>query len=269
MSEPFLIKHRSSGKFFHPESGMKSPDNGTEVVLHSDIHSNMHWRFCKEKDYWGYIEHVGSGKCIHPQSGILSPENGEKLVLHGDRHYGALFALDGKNNHIIHTGGRYAHPESGGHSPSNGNKVVLHSDKHNNMLFQFVSPQDQSKEVLVYGSPNVTGKWEIINAVIDPKAEHKSKISVKIGKSKTESTTSTFEYNWESSIGVEIMAITASVSQSQRSMIENTSSATWSEETTRTKEITVSPGKTVVTWQYKFAVEQNDSRALFQTALCF
>ncbi|WAR15025.1 hypothetical protein MAR_005130 [Mya arenaria] len=88
----------------------------------------------------------------------------------------------------------------------------------------FVSPKDPSKEILVYVSPNVIGKWEIINAVINPKAEHKSTISVKIGKSKT------FEYKWESSFGVEIKAITASVSQSVRLMIEKTSSETWTEE---------------------------------------
>ncbi|WAR15322.1 LEC-like protein [Mya arenaria] len=267
MSEPFLIKHRSNGKFFHPDGGKSNPGNGTSVVLHSDIHANMHWRFRKETDYWGYIEHVASGKCIHPNGGSLTPGNGTRLVIHSDRHYGALFALDSKNDHVIHKGGRYAHPDGGRPDPGNGTTVVLHSDIHDAMRFQFVSPKDPSKEILVYGSPNVIGKWEIINAVINPKAEHKSTISVKIGKSKTESTTSTFEYKWESSFGVAIKAITASVSQSVRFMIEKTSSETWTEEKTRTKEITVSPGNTVVTWQYKFAVEQNDSRALFQSNL--
>ncbi|WAR29328.1 hypothetical protein MAR_002896 [Mya arenaria] len=98
------------------------------------------------------------------------------------------------------------------------------------VLNQFESPKDPSKEILVYVSSNVIGKWEIINAVISPKAAHKSTISVKIGKSKTNSMTSTFEYKWESSFGVEIKAITASVSQSVRFMIEKTSSETWTEE---------------------------------------
>ncbi|XP_052819462.1 galactose-binding lectin-like [Mya arenaria] len=267
MSEPFLIKHRSSGKFLHPHGGKGDPKNQTSIVLHSDIHDRMHWRFRKELDYWGYIEHVASGKCIHPKGGSLTPGNNNSLVLHSDRHYGALFALDSRNDHIIHKGGRYAHPKGGRPEPGNNTNVVLHSEIHDAMRFQFVSPKDPSKEILVYGSPNVIGKWEIINAVINPKAEHKSTISVKIGKSKTESTTSTFEYKWESSFGVAIKAITASVSQSVRFMIEKTSSETWTEEKTRTKEITVSPGTTVVTWQYKFAVEQNDSHALFQSNL--
>ncbi|WAR29326.1 LEC-like protein [Mya arenaria] len=267
MSEPFLIKHRSSGRFLHVSTGKRAPSDDTEILFHGDIHDNMYWRFCKETDYWGYIEHVNSGKVIHPHGGGRSPANGTKLVVHGGRHYGALFALDGKNDHVIHKDGKYAHPENGRPDPGNSTKVVLHSDVHDAMRFQFVSPKDPSKNILVYGSPNVIGKWEIINAVINPRAEHKSTISVKIGKSKTNSTTSTFEYTWEASMGVEIKAITASVSQSLRSMIEKTSSETWTEETTRTKEITVSPGKTVVTWQYKFSVEQNDSRALFQSNL--
>ncbi|WAR15773.1 LEC-like protein, partial [Mya arenaria] len=105
MSEPFLIKHRSSGKFFHPYGGNSNPDDGTAVVLHSSIHERMHWRFCKVTNKWGYIEHVASGKCIHPRSGHKTLENETGLVIHSDRHSGALFALDGKNDHIIHKAG--------------------------------------------------------------------------------------------------------------------------------------------------------------------
>ncbi|XP_052820806.1 galactose-binding lectin-like [Mya arenaria] len=149
MSEPFLIKHRSSGKFFHPYGGNSNPDDGTAVVLHSSIHERMHWRFCKVTNKWGYIEHVASGKCIHPRSGHKTLENETGLVIHSDRHSGALFALDGKNDHIIHKAGIYAHPQGGSHDPGDNNTVVLHSSIHDRMRFQFVSPYNPSKQVCV------------------------------------------------------------------------------------------------------------------------
>ncbi|KAH3846806.1 hypothetical protein DPMN_089113 [Dreissena polymorpha] len=58
MSETFFIKHLSSGRFFYPKGGWSNPGNDTEIVLHSDVHANMHWKFVLVKDYWGYIEHV-------------------------------------------------------------------------------------------------------------------------------------------------------------------------------------------------------------------
>ncbi|XP_072043958.1 galactose-binding lectin-like [Amphiura filiformis] len=267
MAVHFLIKHSSSGKFFHPYGGQSNPGNNTTVVLHPDRHDRMHWTFEPVEGHWGYIKHVTSGKVIHPYGGSLTPGNNTKLVLHGDRHYGALFALDAVNDHVIHKGGRFAHPYGGSPNPGNNTQVVLHSDVHDAMRFQFVSTTDSNKEVLVYGSPTMAGKWKIINLVKNPKAEHTAQLTIKVGKSKTETTTSSFQYRWEASGGINIEIFQASVSQSVQFMIEKTTSATWSEETTKTTTIKVEPGKTVVTWQYVFDVQQNDSRSIFRSNL--
>ncbi|XP_052271399.1 galactose-binding lectin-like [Dreissena polymorpha] len=128
MSEPFLIKHMSSGRFFHPESGKNNPRDNTEIVLHSDIHAHMRWKFVRVHDNWGYIQHVASGKIIHPLGGSLCSGNETGLVLHNDRHQGAPFSLDACNHHVIHKGGKFAHPQGGSPCAGDGTKVVLHSD---------------------------------------------------------------------------------------------------------------------------------------------
>lgn len=267
MAVNFLIKHQSTGKFFHPKGGSSNPGNTTPIVLHSDQHQNMYWTFEKVTDYWGYIKHVSSGKIIHPSGGSLNPGNTTNLVLHSDRHFGALFALDEANHHVIHKGGRFAHPKGGKPDPGNTTQVVLHSDVHDAMKFLFVSTSDPNKEVQVYGKPTVVGKWKIINMVLNPMAEHTEEFKITIGRSKTESTTSSFKYRWETSAEATVDIFKASVTQSLEYMLEKSSSATWSEETTQTRTIKVSPGKSVVTWQFVFDAEQNSTRALFQSNL--
>ncbi|XP_072014541.1 uncharacterized protein [Amphiura filiformis] len=259
----FLIKHRSSGKFFHGEH----PGNNTNIVLHSDQHNRMQWTFEEIDGHWGYIKHVSSGKIIHPYGGSLQPKNGTNLVLHSDRHYGALFALDAVNDRIMHQGGRFAHPKDGSPNPPNDMQVVLHSDVHPAMRFQFVSTTDPNKEVLIYGIPTMAGSWEIINSVQNPMAEHTVELQVKYGKSKTVSGKSIFQYKWEASVGVMFEIFKASASQSFQHMSEQASSATWSEETTKTRTIKVKPGQTVVTWQYVFDVSQNESSRFFRSNL--
>lgn len=227
----------------------------------------MHWTFEKVEDHWGYIKHVSSGKIIHPKGGSLTPGNYTKLLLHSDRHYGALFALDAANDHVIHKGGRFAHPDGGEPNPDNGTTVLLHSDVHDAMRFQFVSTSNPNKEVLVYGNPTLMGKWKIINMVCNPLAEHIDTLEVKVGKSTTESKKSSFEYKWEVSDGLDIEVLKLSASSSLRFMIEKSSSTTWSTETKRTREIRISPGNTVVTWQFVFEVQQNLSKAMFRSNL--
>ncbi|XP_053384951.1 galactose-binding lectin-like [Mercenaria mercenaria] len=267
MTLNFLIKHRSSGKFFHPTGGGPHPENGTKIVLHQDIHEHMHWTFEKVTGHWGYIKHVSSGKIIHPEHGSLNPGNGTKLVLHSDRHWAALFALDSANDYVIHKGGRYAHPVGGSPNPSKGTTVVLHSGVHDAMRFQFVSTSDRNEEVLVYGNPTMVGKWKMLYMVLNPIAEHVEQLQMKIGKSATESVTGSFKYKWERSGGLEIGIVKASASESFKAMFEKTASATWSSETTRTSEIRVIPGKSVVTWQFVFDVQQGESRSVFQSDL--
>lgn len=41
----FFIKHKASGKFFHSKGGTSNPTNGTNLVLHSDIHERMYFQF--------------------------------------------------------------------------------------------------------------------------------------------------------------------------------------------------------------------------------
>jgi hypothetical protein len=106
MAVNFLIKHRSSGKYFHPFGGNANPDNDTAIVLNGDVHKNMYWTFEQIDDRWGYIKHVSSGKIIHPKGCTFSPGNETGLLLHSNRHWGALFALDEVNNHVIHKGGQ-------------------------------------------------------------------------------------------------------------------------------------------------------------------
>lgn len=234
---PFLIKHRSSGSFIHPYLGGANPPNNRSVVLHKDIHNRMHFDFDVVEGAWGYIRHVSSGKIIHPWGGSLSPGNNTQLVLHQDRHSGALFAMDEVNNQIIHKGGKYFHPYGGSHNPSNDTGLVLHGDKHEGMKFVFVSPTNANQKVLVYGKPTVAGSWKIINAVINPKAQHNYSLQYTVGKSKNESSSSEFKFSWEVSAGVQGAFLSASTSTSLSSMVQRASSTTWTEETKATREI--------------------------------
>ncbi|KAH3807994.1 hypothetical protein DPMN_136342 [Dreissena polymorpha] len=155
----------------------------------------MHWRFVLVVDHWGYIEHVAIGKIIHQRGGSLKPWNCTDLVVHSSRHWGALFALDGNNHHVIHKGGKFAHPKGGRPDAGNHTTVNLHSDEHAAMKFGFFSPSNLNTEVLVYGYPKMIGKWKIIHMVLNPSAEHTFTLMVKVGKSKTESRTCGFEYS--------------------------------------------------------------------------
>lgn len=266
-SNTFLIKHRSSGKYFHPETGMSAPSNGTGILLHEGMHSNMHWTFEKDHDHWGYIKHVNSGLVIHPATGTSPPTNYTGLLLHSGRHYGALFALDAVNHHVMHKLGKFAHPQGGGLFPENNTPVELHEGIHDGMKFEFVSPSDPKIPVFVYGTPKVVGKWKIINMVLDPKAEHTQDLEVRVGLSKTEGSSSSIQSTLEMSIGAEIKVFTASLSASLQAMTEKSSSATWSKETTQKRTIKVSPGKSVVTWQYVYDIELDKDKGEFRSNL--
>ncbi|XP_052280331.1 uncharacterized protein LOC127878010 isoform X2 [Dreissena polymorpha] len=261
MSETIVIKHLSSGRFIHPSGGLSNPGDGTNLDRHSAIHDRMHWRFVPVVDHWGYIEHVASGKVVHPRGGSLTPGDHTDLVVDSARHWGALFALDCNNHHVIHKGGKFAHPKGGRPDAGDHTTINLHWEQHDAMKFGFFSPSNPNKEVLVYGYPKMFGKWKIIHMVLNPSAEHTFTLEVKVGMSKTESKTSGFEYSWESSGGVNIEILSLSASQSIKYMMEQTSSQTWSNETTTTSQINV------VTWQWVFDVEQNENKSVFQSNL--
>ena len=61
----FFIKHKASGKFFHSKGGTSNPTNGTNLVLHSDIHERMYFQFEVVDERWDYIKHVASRKIVH------------------------------------------------------------------------------------------------------------------------------------------------------------------------------------------------------------
>lgn len=242
----FVIKHKSSGKFFHPYMGKANPDNNTQLVLYEGTHERMHFFFDVVDAPWGYIRHATSGKIIHPYGGSMNPGNQTDLVLHQDRHGGALFCIDSANDAIIHKGGKFAYPKGGSHNPGNQTVICLHQERHYAMRFECVSPYNTLEEVLVYGVPTLRGRWEIINMVIDPAAHHKQTVTYKVGKSRTESTSSSFEFKWEMTVGATAgvnflfgsASISTSMSTSLSTMFKRTSSATWSEETTVKREIT-------------------------------
>ncbi|CAG2209190.1 Lectin [Mytilus edulis] len=263
----FVIKHKSGGKFLHPLGGQLNPGNDTNLVLYEGTPDQTHFAFDVEDDHWGYIRHVPSGKVIHPYAGWLNPGNNTELVLHQDRHGGALFCIDSANDAIIHKGGKFVHPKWGSHNPGNDTRVCLHEDQHYAMRFECVSPHNTNEEALVYGKPTLLGKWKIINMVKDPAAEHKHTFQYKVGKSKTENTRYSFEFKWEATAGVSAGIASASATSSLSTMFERSSASTWSEETTVTREITVKPGETVVTWQFVFTCEQLNHRAKFYSNL--
>ncbi|KAH3846789.1 hypothetical protein DPMN_089096 [Dreissena polymorpha] len=106
------------------------------------------------------------------------------------------------------------------------------------MEFCFVSPWNVFQEVLVYGAPKLAGKWKIVHKVLNPTAGHQFTLQVKVGKSTIESKTKGFKYSWETSDGVQLGILNLSASMSMKLMMEQTSSQTWSDETTTTYQIT-------------------------------
>ncbi|XP_076090033.1 galactose-binding lectin-like [Mytilus galloprovincialis] len=263
----FFIRQKSGGKCFYPKNGKSNPENDTNIVLFDGKDKNMHFTFEVEDDHWGYIVHVASGKVIHPYGGGLNPGNDTDLVLHEDRHAGALFCIDSANDAIMHKGGKFVHPRGGSHNPGNDTRVCLHQGQHYATKFECVSPHNTSEEVLVYGAPTLLGKWKIINMVINPAAVHKHTFEYKVGKSKTESTSYSFTFKWETTAGVSAGIVSGSASSSLSTMFARSSASTWSEEKTVTREITVNPGETVVTWQFVFTCEQLNHRAKFNSNL--
>lgn len=216
------------------------------VILSPGIYDESSFNFEPVEGEWGYIRHIATDRIIQPYlqfgpygpGNLLSPDDNTRLVLENKRHAGALFAMDEKNNRIIHKGGKYISPFEGHPLPLEGTQLVLHGDRHDAMKFQFVSPSDANQEVLVYGKPTVSGSWKIINAIINPKAKHVYSLKYTVGKSQTESTTTEFRFSWETSVDVQATFLSASTKMSLSNMVQRTSSTTWKEETTAMREIT-------------------------------
>ena len=160
------------------------------------------------------------------------------FVIYQDRHAACLFALDSYRDVLLHKGGQYAHPRGGKSNPKNDTEVVFYHDIHDGMQFQFVDPNDSAKEVLPYGKPRLAGTWKVVNTVLNPRATHEYTVEVMLGKSRTETETIDFKYEWEANIGVSIKIFDIGVSQSVEFMYGRTTEQTWYEETTVTRKIT-------------------------------
>ncbi|KAL5020926.1 hypothetical protein ScPMuIL_000081 [Solemya velum] len=261
----FVMKQKSVGSYICPLRGQENPPDDTNVVIHSDLDGNMLFELDIVEGVWGYIRHVLSGKVIQPSGGEVDPYNNVGLVLHSSRHPGALFALDDIHHYIIHKGGRYAHPSGGSHNPGNHSQVVLHEHIHGAMQWLFVSSTNITEEVLVYGKPSIAGEWRIINTVVNPSSRHTLAKKMKVGKAKNNSIRSSMKLKWEIYAPCEFASlIKTSVITA---MVEEASFSTWSEQKNVTKEIRVSPGRTLVTWQYVFLVEQCGHKAEFRSNL--
>ena len=235
----FLIKHKSSGKFIHPEGGSANPADNTRLVIDPSIHERMYFEFEEVKDegHFGYIRHVASGKAIHPKNGDIQPSDNTDLVLHSCQHAACLFGIDEVSHWILHKSGVSFHTYGGKAFPDNGTKVILHSGHHDLSKWIFVDPKNPEEEVNIYDKPTVIGQWRIVNQILDPKATHTYEIEVKIGKSKSESSSATVESSIESSISASDGFLTASISSTLRAAIEESSEETWSEEQTQKRTI--------------------------------
>ena len=226
----FLIKHKSSGKFIHPEGGSANPSDNTRLVVHDGIHDRMHFEFEPVDGPFGYIRHCASGKAIHPKNGELRPGNNTDLVIHSSQHAACLFGMDKVNNLIRHKSGVSFHPFGGSPNPGNGTGVVLHEGKHDASTWLFVNPRNPQEEVEIYGKPTVIGEWRIVNQVLNPKAKHTLEMEVRIGKSKSESSSSTFETEVETSLSFGNGFLAAAMSTILKTAIAESSTETWCEE---------------------------------------
>ena len=226
----FLIKHKSSGKFIHPEGGSANPPDNTRLVVHDGIHDRMHFEFEPADGHFGYIRHCASGKAIHPKNGELQPENNTDLLIHSSQHAACLFGMDEINNLIRHKSGVSFHPFGGSPNPGNNTKVILHSGNHDASTWLFVNPNNPQEEVEIYGKPTVIGEWRIVNQVLNPKARHTVEIEIRIGKCKTESSSSTFGAEIETSLSFGKGFLTAAMTTTLRNDIQKSSAETWSEE---------------------------------------
>jgi len=253
------LKHVSSGRYILPDNG-ECPKNGNFIRIgdHSVNNANK-FRFVQASGHIGFIEQY-CGKVVHPDGGSTNPGDATNLEMHDDRHSGAHFFFDEEQDHIVHIGTKIFHPKGGSHNPGKGTEMVLHKDLHDSARFQFVSAEGAES---VYPPPSLSGRWEVVFAVLDPISEHTYSVKYTVGKSITKqanaqvtwktSETTTMEWYQKN----EELSYYASIAQS----------ATWSVEVERTYSVTVYPGKTSVTWQYIFCAERLDEGYCFRSTI--
>ncbi len=260
----FFIRHKQSSKFVHPNSGTNPPNKDPLVVWNGGVGENkIQHQFVAVpgEGHFGYIEHMQTKRIVHPESGLNAPNNGTKVVYHSDRHVGALFMYDSVRKLFVHKGGKNWHPNSGQIYPNDGTEVVLWDGEHEGAQFE---PVDSSSGLIdIYPTPTISGSWKMINAVIDPIAEHTKTISYTVGKSISSSTTT--EHSWSVSAGISKKWFEGSSEYS--GYVEQSSEETWEESITVEYTIMISAGQSVVTWQWKFAAEQYGDGLIFSSTI--
>ena len=264
MSEPGPVGylfHLSSKKPVHPYQGSPNPSNDTGLVLYNDKNDpgRLQMRFVpvNGRGHFGYIEHVSSGKVVHPKGGRLDPNNDTDLVYHSDRHFGALFGFNEEDNTIIHIGGKIWHPKGGLPNPFNDNPCVLHSDKH--LAAKFYFGDINGTPMSPYPSPNLSGDWKMIKH-IEPNTSDLF-IRYKVGKSQTKTITNQVAWSMTADATVDIF----NASRTFGGFVQKAGNNTWLDEKEVSTTIDVEADKTIVVWQYVFAIRQYNEEISFQS----
>jgi len=256
-SEYFHIRHKMSG-------GVLCDDNYVRIY-NDDTPSYCQWYFESVDGEWGYITNGWSGDHITPDSYSMSPSDGTYLRLWSGHHPYQRFALDQVNNRIIHYGGKYIHVEGDAAEPERGAYAVLFGNVNAMMEFELTKPGNPDEIVYPYGDATISGDWVLVFSVENALATHEYTVEAMIGKSETDSITSSFQFVWEGSAGAQFWFAQMSTSASLSNQIEQSSAQTWTVEVKVTNKITVAAGASVATWQKHFYGEQLGHKAVHQS----
>ena len=258
------IKHWSSDHYIHPYRpttffGKLTNLLPGQLVVHEGFDEQTLFRFEQKIGHWGYIVHAASGQCFHPYGGSVNPENGVKIVLDPARHAGALWTYDMGTHTIQHRSGKHIHPYGGGSNPENDTAIVVHEGVNDAVRWSVVE-KDGVTEADPFPAPDVFGRWEMINAIINPSTEYEFTLKYRIGKSK--STSNELSSTWGAAAGV-ITPLTVGAAYGQ--ITKNSSKETFEEARETSTKIIVKPGRTICTWQWVFGVERWNDKWQFQS----
>ena len=249
------LVHYSSRKLVHPQGGSANPSNNTSLVIHDgglgESRLQVQFEPVDGQGHFGYIKHVPSGKYVHPYGGDINPGNDTYLVYHSGKHSACLFGFNETDNRIVHKGSkRIWHPKGGKSNPGNNTACVLHSDEHD--AATFIMTDSKGNEISPYPPVTLSGTYQLLQAVVDAKADHIYEITHEVGKVQTE--TSTEKHAWKVSAKVSKGLFSASAEYS--GFVQKSNAQTWSSKTTVKRTISIKKGQTVATWQYNFGLSQ-------------
>lgn len=127
-SEPFVIKHFTSGKFIHPLGGSTQPDNETRVVVYEGYHDAcwFTWIPLHGMPGMGLIKHYSSGKFLQPLGGEAEPYDNTEIVIQDGYGQGSAWTFNTEFQTISHIGGKYWHPYWDYVNPENDSTVSLY-----------------------------------------------------------------------------------------------------------------------------------------------